>query len=158
MKLCVVTNDLGTVLGAAAAPNETTLKAETEKPFVPLASAFEWRREGAFTGTQLPVGERLYYRHHSTGQWKRAARFLQVVEADLEGCTYDCDSCKEGGAMNEREAAARLCELLNEIEEAGIAVQITRNFGVGYHLSLGDGGTYLMEPPCEGEPWEAVTP
>lgn len=119
MKLCVVTNDLGTVLGAAAAPNETTLKAETEKQFAPLASAFEWCREAPVTGTPLPVGERLYFRHHSTGQWKRAARLLQVVEVDLENCTHDHNSCKEGEAMNEREAATRLAVLLNAIKAAG---------------------------------------
>lgn len=59
--------------------------------------------------------------------------------------------------MTEEEAAHKLCELLNEIEEAGVAVQIQPNFGSGYHLSVGEGGVHLVEPPCEGEPWEVRT-
>lgn len=56
--------------------------------------------------------------------------------------------------MNELEAAEKLGALLNEIEEAGIAVQIQPSNRGGYHLSVGDGGVHLMEPPCEDEPWE----
>ena len=59
--------------------------------------------------------------------------------------------------MNEKEAAEKLAVLLNEIEEAGIAVQIEPNFGSGYHLSVGDGSVHLMEPPSEGEPWEVLS-
>jgi len=56
--------------------------------------------------------------------------------------------------MTELEAADRLCALLNEIEEAGHAVQISPGFGSDYHLSIGEGSVYLAEPPCEDEPWE----
>lgn len=51
--------------------------------------------------------------------------------------------------MTEQEAADRLCVLLNEIEEAGHAVQIQ-----GETLTVGEGSVYLVEPPCEDEPWE----
>jgi len=60
--------------------------------------------------------------------------------------------------MTEEEAANRLCELLNEIEEAGIAVQIAPSFGSGYHLAIGEGAIYIAEPPCEDEPWEVRLP
>lgn len=58
--------------------------------------------------------------------------------------------------MTEEEAAAKLCELLNEIEEAGIAVQIQPGSSGESHLSVGDGGVHLLEPPSEDEPWELV--
>lgn len=56
--------------------------------------------------------------------------------------------------MTEKEAAIKLAALLNEIEEAGIAVTIEPYYTNGYHLSVGAGGLYLSEPPCDGEPWE----
>lgn len=66
--------------------------------------------------------------------------------------------CEDGPAMTEEEAGTKLATLLNEIEEAGIPVQILSSSGDGYHLSVGDGDVYLMEPPSEGEPWELVLP
>jgi hypothetical protein len=51
--------------------------------------------------------------------------------------------------MTEQEAANRLCELLNEVEEAGIAVMLQPD-----HLLIGEGSVHIVEPPCEGEPWE----
>jgi hypothetical protein len=57
--------------------------------------------------------------------------------------------------VTEEEAAERLCELLNEVEEAGIVVMLHPNIpGPGHHISIGQGGTYLAEPPSEDEPWE----
>lgn len=56
--------------------------------------------------------------------------------------------------MTELEAADRLCALLNEIEAAGHAVQISPGWDGSYHLMVGEGDVYLAEPPCEGEPWE----
>ena len=58
--------------------------------------------------------------------------------------------------MTEEEAAKRLCELLNEIEETGHPVT--------WSFSYGDGGlyvgsdVYIAEPPTEGEPWEVRIP
>ena len=55
--------------------------------------------------------------------------------------------------MTEKEAANRLCELLNEIEEAGH--QVYWNPVPGGHDGLGIGDFwYVAEPPSEGEPWE----
>jgi hypothetical protein len=56
--------------------------------------------------------------------------------------------------VTEKEAANRLCELLNEIEAAGYAVQISPNFGSGYHLSVGEGGVHLAEPRFDDGVWE----
>lgn len=60
--------------------------------------------------------------------------------------------------MTEEEAAKKLAAVLNEIEEAGIAIQIFPALRDQYHMAVGDGGAYLMEPPSEGEPWELVLP
>lgn len=54
--------------------------------------------------------------------------------------------------MTEEEAAHKLCELLNEVEEAGHQVQWTHSFGAdGLAVGL---RFHIAEPPCEGEPWE----
>lgn len=55
--------------------------------------------------------------------------------------------------MTEEEAAARLAALLNEIEEAGHAVQITPNYGRGYHLSVGESAA-VYEPRFDDGAWE----
>lgn len=39
--------------------------------------------------------------------------------------------------MTEKEAAKRLCALLNEIQAAGHRVEVTSNFGSGYYLAVG---------------------
>lgn len=61
--------------------------------------------------------------------------------------------------MTEEEAAERLCELLNEIEGAGITVSPNEHWS-GNHNSWGldVGGVHLAEPPTEGEPWEVRIP
>jgi hypothetical protein len=57
--------------------------------------------------------------------------------------------------MTEEEAANRLCELLNEIEETGHQVHwSSRNGDEG--LFIGD--AQVAEPPCEDEPWEVRLP
>jgi hypothetical protein len=54
--------------------------------------------------------------------------------------------------MSEEEAANRLCELLNEIEEAGHQVSwADRASGSG--LMVGP-EVLIAEPPCEDEPWD----
>jgi len=53
--------------------------------------------------------------------------------------------------VTEKEAANRLCELLNEIEASGHAVQWSSRDG-DEGLFIGD--VHIAEPPCEGEPWE----
>lgn len=59
--------------------------------------------------------------------------------------------------MTELEAAEKLGALLNEIEEAGHMVYLHPDLvGPGHHIAIGEGGVYIAEPPCEGEPWEVV--
>lgn len=53
--------------------------------------------------------------------------------------------------MTEQEAAERLCALLNEIEAAGHAVWWSPDPGAGLQI---EGGPFVAEPPCDGEPWE----
>ena len=54
--------------------------------------------------------------------------------------------------MTEQEAAAKLCALLNEIEDAGHVIRWTFYDGVE-GLEVGD-AHFVAEPPCEDEPWE----
>jgi hypothetical protein len=58
--------------------------------------------------------------------------------------------------VTEQEAADKLGALLNEIEQAGVEVSI-QPFKGGFHLAVG-ADIYIMEPPCEDEPWEVVLP
>ena len=55
--------------------------------------------------------------------------------------------------MTEEEAARRLCELLNEIEEAGFQVAWSSR---GRDQGLDVGAIFIAEPPCEDEPWEVM--
>lgn len=51
--------------------------------------------------------------------------------------------------MTEEEAAAKLCALLNEIEDAGHEVHYASHTSL-----LWTGDVAIAAPPCEGEPWE----
>jgi hypothetical protein len=54
--------------------------------------------------------------------------------------------------MTEKEAAAKLGALLNEIEASGHVIRWTSYDG-HEGLEVGD-AHFIAEPPCEDEPWE----
>ena len=53
--------------------------------------------------------------------------------------------------MTEEEAAAKLCVLLNEIEEAGYEIYASTD-----ECTIWVGSQEILAPPCEGEPWELI--
>lgn len=55
--------------------------------------------------------------------------------------------------MSAQHYAKKIAAILNEAEEEGFEVRWTsRNGSEG--LEVGE-GPFVVEPPCEGEPWEA---